>query len=847
MEFINYTSKTRKEISRELKVREDYGLSNDEAKKRTAQYGYNELISEKVSGRDILLRQLKSPFIYLLVFAACLAIILQESIEGMMIFGFVIINSAIGFFQEFRSEQTLRLLKQYVIKRARVRREGREDIINSKELVPGDIVILETGDVIPADIRFLEENDLMVDESILTGEAVPIKKICKKLSKQAGQIYEAQNIGFSGTTVVSGKGAGIVLATGRNTSIGEIAKLTLETIKTTSFEKGISKISKFILRLISVTLVFVFLANLAIKGGRTDMIELIIFSIALAVSVIPEALPIVTTFSLSRGALRLAKKKVVVKRLSAIEDLGGVEILCTDKTGTLTENKLTVDNIYSNNKQQSLFYASLSSSFLNNKIREPNNAFDIALYDKLSSGEKNDLTEYSRLSEIPFDPERRRNSVLIKKGAKSELIVRGAAEEVVSHCTNLTAKERNKIQKWIFDEGNKGHRVLAVAKKTIKQQGSYSKIEEIKRIYFIGAISFADPLKKTASDAVKRAERLGIQVKILTGDSAQVAGAVALQVGLVKSFKDVITGSQLEKLSYSKKIQALKKYSVFARVSPRQKYNIIELLEKEKEVGFLGEGINDAPALKIANVALAVQDAADIARESSDIILLKKSLEVIIDGIEEGRIVFANTVKYIKATLISNFGNFFAIATASLLIDFLPMLPVQILLLNLFSDFPMISIATDNVDNHDLKRPINYNLRDIISISIILGAVSTIFDFMFFALFYQISPSVLQTNWFIGSVITELVLIFSVRTKLFFLKAKRPSWIIIGLSVLIAGLTIVFPFTAFGQEVFRFVRPSHTHIIWIVAIVIAYFAVNEIAKSLYSKFFNHKDGVQSKA
>lgn len=814
------------------------GLNVTESIARLNKVGLNVVDGRELKWWQIFLRQFKSPFIYILFFAVVLAFCLGEKIDAIMILIFILINTVLGFCQEYRSEKSLFLLKKYVVARAHVRRDGKDDLINAVNLVPGDIIMIETGDVIPADIRLLEVDNLVVDESVLTGESIAVSKGSAVLDEIADEIHEAKNLAFSGTTVVGGKGVGVVLATGRSTFIGEIAKLTIETHRESIFEKGITKFSTFILKMILVILIFLFVSNVLIKGQEANIAELILFSIALAVSVIPEALPLVTTLSLSRGALRLARDKVVVKRLSAVEDLGSIEILCTDKTGTITENKLAVVAVESDNKKECVFYAAVASSFLSTKEAEPNNSFDLALWKKISSEEKKKIKTAIRLHEVPFDPARRRNDVLIKTDNGCELVVRGALEEVVSLCVGMSEDRTQEIKKWAEKAGSLGHRVLAIGVK--KMNDSKCKIiEEEKGLEFLGLVAFADPIKSSTKDALARAEELGVKVKILTGDAKDVAGAIALEVGLIDDMNKVITGAELEEMMDEKRMIAVENYNVFARVSPQQKFLIIQLLQKKFEVGFLGEGINDAPALKLANVALVVDGASDIAREASDIVLLNSSLGVIIDGIKSGREIFANTVKYLKITLISNFGNFYAIAIASLIISFLPMLPVQILLLNLLSDFPMIAIATDTVDVAELHRPRSYNVREVVTMAIFLGVVSTIFDFIFFALFYKQAPEVLQTNWFIGSVLTELVLIYSVRTHFFCLCAKRPSATLTFLSVLAVIITLVLPFTIIGTKLFKFSTPSINSLGLIVGIVICYFLITEFVKFLYYRLVSN--------
>lgn len=833
MNIFDYSTKKSKDILIELKTDAETGLRKEEIEKRLKEYGPNQLMAKKLSGFKIFLRQFKSAFIYLLLIAMAITLSLGQTLETFMIFLFLAINTGLGFYQEYRSEKTVRFLNQYAMPKVKVLRNGKVMTVLSKNLVPGDIVVLETGDKVPADIRFIEQNNLTVDETVLTGESVAVHKNENVMEKKAEDYYQAINLGFSGTNILSGKVKGVVLATGKNTVFGRIAKLATETRRVSDFEKGISRFARFVLKMVGVTLLAVLIANILIKKSNFDFIELIVFSIALTVSVIPEALPLVMTFSLSKGAKRLAKRSVVVKRLSAVEDLGGIEILCTDKTGTLTENKLKVANIYSDFPEETLLAANLAAAFERKEKLEP---FDAALWQEFKKEQKKDIVKNIKLKEEPFNPKTRRNTVIIQRDSKIELITRGAPEEVLRCCCRISRQEKHNIEKWIKMEGEQGHRVLAVARKDMEKSLIKDlNLDEENECKFLGLISFIDTIKPSSYRVVKKANKLGVKIKILTGDSAEVAGAVACQIGLVDSPEKVMTGSRWQAMDKEKRVKALEEYAVFARVSPEHKYAIIEMLRDHYTVGFLGEGINDAPALKIAGVSIVVESVADIAREEADIILLKKNLTVILDGIEEGRKIFANTTKYIKTTLISNFGNFFAVAIASLLVDFLPMLPVQILLVNLFSDSPMISISTDTVDKDELVSPKKYEVKEIVLFSIVLGVLSTIFDFIFFGLFYRISPGVLQTNWFIGSILTELVLIFSIRTKSFFLKTTRPSATLGALTVLAFIFTIGLPFTAFGQKVFHFVKPTILHLTLILAVVVVYFVCSEIVKLMFYK------------
>ncbi len=833
MNFSTYTTKTTDDVFAEFHTSIS-GLKPSQVSQKQAQYGSNTLSGKQIHWYDVLLRQFKSPFLFLLVAASLLSFLLREVLDGLMILLFVGINTILGFLQEYRSEKTLKLLQQYVAPQTRVYRDGKEETIESSTLVPGDVVILQPGDIIPADIRFFKTEQITIDESILTGESVSVIKTSDPASAEEKEIYKANNIGFSGTTVVGGEGFGVVINTGKNTAIGAIATLTTETKHTSVFEKGIGNLSSFILKLILITLIALLIINILIKGPHADIINLIIFAIALAISVVPEALPVVTTFSLSSGALHLAKNKVVVKRLSAIEDLGSIEVLCTDKTGTITENKLSVSESFPKNSD-AVLYGSLATSLISDKTSSID-SFDKALLQALSSQQEKQRGLCTRVDEIPFDPKRRRNCVLVQEDNSYELIVRGAAESIMPLCKRSPSLTDEAIQSWIQTEGKQGKRVIAVAKKRLTKEET-KKLETAEHeLELVGFISFSDPLKKTAHQAVVSAKMLGIQVKILTGDSKEVAGAVGFQIGLISNVDDVITGDELDKLSAEKQFEAAKTFSVFARVSPEQKHTIIQLIQKSYEVGFLGEGINDAPALKAANVAIVVAGASGIAREASDIVLLNKSLHVVIDGIREGRLIFANTAKYIKATLSSNFGNFYTVAISSLFIPFLPLLPLQILLINLLTDFPMIAVVTDTVDPQELKRPRNYDIKELALFATIMGLVSSFFDFLFFVLFYRISPQVLQTNWFIGSVLTELVFLFAIRSRLPLWKASLPSFPLVALSGVAFVTAIVLPNTPFGQNIFQFIQPSLNYLAIILLLTISYFIATETVKNIYYKF-----------
>ncbi len=788
------------------------GLDRAEAERRLALYGPNALPEQRHIVFRLILRQFRGVFNLLLLGAAAVTFALREPIDASFILFFVFVGTGLNVYHEYKSNAAVERLKSYLVRTITVRRDGCDQEVPTDLIVPGDILKLESGDIVPADAVVRESRDLLVDETTFTGESIPVSKQALGAMEEATDEHRL----LQGVIIVSGNALAEVTATGARTRLAAIAATASRVQEESELVKGIDRISKFILWATLTTLVFVVLANVLIEGRDTDIVQLLIFAVALAVSVIPEGLPMVLTFSLSRGALQLSRKDVVVKRLSSVQDLGSVNLLCTDKTGTITENRLVYAGEFkaSGSRFDPLLLVRLAGHDLEERNPEP---FDRAADEALSSEQRTYLATFEVLEEEAFDPRLRSNGVVVREADGTRLHIRRGSPE---YFLERGLVEKESIGDWIEVEERQGHRVLGVS----YDDGSGT--------HFAGLVSFVDRLKDTTKEAIAAARDLNVAITIITGDSLTVAEAVGREAGLVSDRSEVVDASSFLSLPLSEQHKRVSDIRVFARATPEQKLELIELLKEDHVVGFLGEGINDAPALKAADVSMVVQSAADVAREVADIVLLKNDLRVIVDGIREGRKTFSNTLKYIRATLISNFGNFYAVAIGSLMISFLPMLPKQLLLLNLLSDFPMMAIAYDRVTDEDVDRPQRYDFRSLYIMFITLGLVSTVFDFVFFGFFYRISPEVLQTNWFVASVITELFLLASIRSLLPIERSGRPAQIIIWLSLVAFALTLALPLIPWTADFFEFIRPTPAHMALIVSLAFLYLAVSETVKRL---------------
>lgn len=825
-QFSRYTTLSAQEVCVALKTPATDGLTDQEVKKRRNEFGSNTFTTEKSTFLHLIIYQFKSPFFYLFFIIGLIYLGIGEYTNALIIAIIIAINFFLTLYEEYRASHTIALLKSYLKSYVTVLRNGKQERILSEDLVPGDVLLLHIGDKVPADCRFIASELLSLDESSLTGESNPVEKTHEPI-QETNTILEAVNIGFAGTVVSRGQATAVIFATGTHTEFAHIAALAQNDVRESSLAENTAQLASYIIRFVLVVIVIVFILRLIIPGQHSTIMELFIFSTALAISIIPEALPLVTIVCLAQGAFQLTQLGIIVKRLSAIEDLGTMNLLCTDKTGTLTENIMIVQAIYPEQTRDALYYASLTLEENQDTKNKHAKGFETALWQTLSQEEKDAIGDVTIVDEESFDPTIKRVLTLIKKNNEHILITRGAPENVFT-VSSLSSQERTAAENWIHQQEQEGHRVLAIAKKNITKIPNILKNE--KDFTFVGLISFEDPIKKTAFNAVKKAHALGVKIKLLSGDSPYVCESVARALGIMSAEEHALLGDDFDAQSEQEQRASAEHYAVFARFTPEQKYKLISYLEKQYAVGYVGDGINDAPALKLAHVGLTVDKAVDIARDAADIILLKKNLAAIIEGIQQGRIVFLNTMKYIFITIVANIGNFFSIIVGLFFLDYIPLLPIQLLIVNLLSDFPMIMISTDTVSKYELQKIPHYNIYTILRTILFLGILSSSFDCLFFVVFKKQPMNVFRTAWFVYSILSEIVLIFSLRTQQPFYRGTRPSYMLIFLSVLVALVTIIIPFTWIGNYTLQFVPISTINMIYIIGFAIAFFVANEIAK-----------------
>lgn len=842
--FTKYVDQSVVEVLAELKT-SALGLSQHEAERRLRRHGRNIIIQSKDFWREFLFEQLKSP-VFLLVFGMGLVYsLIGNPLDSLIVGSFLLINLAIATTHEIRFRRSERKLREFLSGKIKVIRAGRRVVVDGRDLVLGDIVKLKIGDIVPADLRIIEERGLLVDESAINDRiGRSAKSVFPPAIGEADQ-SKATNILFMNTAVVGGSAEAVVVATGKETYFGRLSLSLKRKTGLSLYEKEVVDFSKSIFKIAGLTVAAIVLLKLIFSGAE-NFLEFSIFYVALLVSILPEALSLVTAFALSRGSVNLSKKNVVVKRLSAVEELGNIEILCTDKTGTLTENKLVLEKIFSGNPKKCFELAAAASSFVEHGALDT--SFDEAIFNEINPKDRAELKNIHQIDSVPFDSDRMRADVLVSKaGGGKIMIMRGAPEVVINFCSQeiftaaqpkkMTAKQ--KILKEFLSESRKGNRILAIAFKKIPPKCKQIERAEEKNLIFAGFISFIDPLKKTAEKTINMAESLGVEIKILTGDSPVAAAKIAKEIGILQSSRAGVIGREtLESLSESRFKKACFENSVFARLSPTLKTRIIETLKREKRVGFLGEGANDCLALEKSNVGLAVSEAADIARNAADVLLLRKDLRVIIEGIREGRKTFVNLNKYTKAALSANFGNFASISLLSFFFNHSPILPVQILLINLISDMTLIFLAADKAEKSDLKKPAVFDVPSSISLVLLMTSINFVFGMLTVWLFSFAGLPTVQSAWFTFSILSQVALIFVLRSRSFF-DSEIPAKSLLTASAGSVFLALSLPYSAVGREFFNLVPLPTSSLVLVVLIAFIYFICSELAK----KYFRRSLGV----
>lgn len=836
-----------RELMTELRTSEK-GLSEEDAKDRLEEYGPNEVSAQKPTpGLVMFLEAFKDPFVYVLALLMVVSAITKD-FEAAIVMGLMILASVvITFIQEYRSQKASLALKELIENTTAVTREGETKEIPMDEVVPGDIVNLATGDMIPADAVLIWTKDLFINQSSLTGESMPVEKFVDAgidRNQENVSALDMQDLVFMGTDVLSGQGKAIILKTGQNTFFGDIAKNATTQRGKTAFDLGLTKVSKFLLRMVMILFPIVFLINGLTKG---DWGEAFFFAIAVAVGLTPEMLPMIVTSNLAKGALSLSKHKVIVKELPSIQNLGSMDVLCTDKTGTITEDRVVLiqhlDPLGQVNDDV------LDMAYLNSHYQTGwKNLMDIAVINFHDENKiKSPFKNVTKLDEIPFDFSRRRLTVVVNADGHQLMITKGAVEEMEAVCTQveidgklipLTPELRKQMREVNVHMNEQGMRVLAVAiKKDVHSEAIYS-VEDEKEMTLIGFMGFLDPAKTSAITAIKSLHQHGVNVKVLTGDNDIVAKKVCGDVGIEVS--NVILGSQVDELSDEQMKEAVEKTNLFAKLNPMQKSRIIEILQSNGHtVGFMGDGINDAPALRKADVGISVDTAADITKDASSIILLEKSLNVLEEGVIEGRKVFSNMMKYIKITMSSNFGNVFSILVASAFLPFLPMLSIQLLIQNLIYDIAQLTIPWDNVDEEELEKPVHWETSGLMKFTLCIGPVSSIFDIMTYLVMWYVfhansiaTQHLFQTGWFVVGLVSQTLVVHIVRTRKIPFVQSIASWPVIlsSMGAIALGLLIVLtPIRA----VFDFVKLPANYWGWFIAIIVLYLITVEFAKRLY--------------
>lgn len=824
------------------------GLSIKEAKKRLNENGKNVTIKEEKRGPIyFFINSLKDEFVLILIFLSIINFLLGDKLGSMIIFAISIISAGVRFVQDYSIYKFNQKLKRSVISKCLVVRNNKELEINVTDVVVGDIVKLTAGSIIPADLKLIETKDLFINQSVYTGESILVEKLNKYQDTDNPDLFNLSNIALMSTSVVSGLGTGLVIKTGLNTYLGKVGKKVKFSKNDTNFDKGIKSISHLLLKYMIIVCIFVVIVDGIIKQNFN---EALLFALSVAVGITPSMLPMIVNVNLAKGSKRLAAKKTLVKNIASIQNLGSIDILCTDKTGTLTENRIVLQEYIDANGKANmnvLKYAYLNSTY-STGIK---NLVDKAIlnYGKLHGIDKK-IEKYEKIDEIPFDYTRKRQSVVVKNKNSYLMITKGALEEIISNCKWVLEKgSKSKLNKEKIDNikeqatamASNGMQVIALAIKDTYPGSDKFNISFEQELTFIGFVAFLDPAKKGVKETLVNLSKINVKTKILTGDNPYATKNICNMVGL--NSDEILTGIDIDRMSDEELISKLDTTDVFARMNPIQKERVVSLYKKCGHiVGYMGDGVNDAPSLSSADVGISVNTASSIAKESSDIIILQQSLKVVYDGIIEGRKVYGNIIKYMKMALSGDLGDVFSIMLASIFLPFLPLIPIQMLLQDFIYDFSQLGIPDDNVDPEFLIAPKKWNVKNISRFMLIMGLTSSIIDALSFALFIfvfkynsiEMAPY-FQTAWFVTCLITELSIIFNIRTsKIPFTESNASPKLYI-LTIFSMILTIITPIVLSQIKSFDFVILPICFYICLISLVFLYFLLVLIVKKLYIK------------
>jgi len=814
------------------------GLTNEQVQKR--KQTEKELPNNAYFKKDIILflNQFKSPLMLLLIFSVLVSAFLGDNSDVYIILFIVLSTGIVSFFQERNANNTVAKLQQLIATKSSVIRSGKTIKIDNKEVVSGDFIEFQAGDIVPADCLLLETNELQVNESSLTGESFPVQKNISLVEIDA-PLNKRNNCLWEGTNIISGKALAIAIHTGKQTILGSMME-SVNHIQETSFEQGLKGFGYMLMKFTLGLCVFILCVNLI---NHKPVIESALFALALAVGMAPELLPAISTIAMSAGAKRLLDKKVIVKKLNSIQNLGEIDLLCTDKTGTITEGVIKVESFVNAWNQEDNWVKTIAS--WNAKLQSGyKNAIDDAILEKSII----DFSNVEKIAEIPYDFTRKRIGVSVKNQSSNFLVSKGAFKEVLEICSYVRQFDgavqpiinyKNQIEDLFVEFGNKGMRTIAVAYKILEAKTDTISKEDEGDMIFAGFILMNDPVKKDIQSVIGDLKFLKVGLKIITGDNKIIAQSIASQLGI--DSPKVLTGKDLWEMNDDVLIKEVVTTNIFSEVEPQQKERIILSLKKNFTVAYMGDGINDVAAINAADVGISVDNAVDVARSAADFILLEKKLSVLVEGIKEGRKTFSNTLKYIYINTGSTFGNMLSVTFASLLLPFLPMLPKQILLTNFISDLPFLSIPSDSVDEEQMSKPGRWNIHLIKKYMLYFGIHSSLFDMLTFVLLYKflhLTDGKFQTSWFTESILTELLLLFVIRTRKSFFNSK-PAKMVMLLSSIGILITILLPFFPFAAD-FGFVQLSGFQLSLMLGIVIVYIITADLLKVWFFKKYGNE-------